>query len=222
MKPIRVLLVDDHSLFRQGLAALLRREKEFEVVGDAQDGIEAVARAKELKPDIVLMDISMPRSDGVEAARRIRQAFPSIKVVMLTILEQDKKLFEAIKAGAHGYLLKNVKPDALFHTLRGVMSGEAALTRAMASKILREFAGQSGSGDGEVYREELSARELSVLQLITEGKTNKEIGQILKIAENTVKNHLSHIRDKLQVENRVQAATFALEKGLVPKKDHAG
>jgi len=219
MKPIRVLLVDDHSLFRQGLAALLRREKEFEVVGEAQDGIEAVARAKELKPDIVLMDVSMPRCDGVEAARRIRQALPAIKIVMPTILEQDKKLFEAIKAGAHGYLLKNVKPDALFHTLRGVMSGEAGITRATASKILREFAGQSGSGDGEVYREELSTRELTVLQLITEGKTNKEIGQTLKIAENTVKNHLSHIRDKLQVENRVQAATFALEKGLVSKKD---
>jgi DNA-binding NarL/FixJ family response regulator len=101
------------------------------------------------------------------------------------------------------------------------MSGEAAITRATASKILREFAGQSGSGGGEVYREELSARELSVLQLITQGKTNKEIGRILNIAENTVKNHLSHIRDKLQVENRVQAATFALEKGIVPKKDHA-
>jgi len=167
------------------------------------------------------MDISMPRGDGVEATRRIRLALPCVKVVMLTILEQDKKLFEAIKAGAHGYLLKNVKPDALFHTLRGVMSGEAAITRATASKILREFAGQSGSGGGEVYREELSARELSVLQLITEGKTNKEIGRILNIAENTVKNHLQHIRDKLQVENRVQAATFALEQGLIQKKDHA-
>ncbi len=219
MKPIRVLLVDDHTLFRQGLAALLRREKEFLVVGEAQDGIEAVARAKEFKPDIVLMDISMPRSDGVEAARRIRQALPAIKIVMLTILEQDKKLFEAIKAGAHGYLLKNVKPDALFHTLRGVMSGEAAITRATASKILREFAGQSGSGDGEVYREDLSARELSVLQLITQGQTNKEIGHALKIAENTVKNHLKNILDKLQVANRVQAAAFALENGIVPKKE---
>ena len=220
MKPIRVLLVDDHSLFRQGLAALLRREKEFEVVGEAQDGIEAVARAKELKPDIVLMDISMPRCDGVEAARRIRQALPAIKVIMLTILEQDKKLFEAIKAGAHGYLLKNVKPDALFHTLRGVMSGEAAISRATATKILSEFAGQAGSNRGQDDREELSARELSVLQLITQGKTNKEIGQTLKIAENTVKSHLQHIRGKLQVENRVQAATFALETGLIQKKDH--
>ena len=219
MKPIRVLLVDDHSLFRQGLAALLRREKEFEVVGEAQDGIEAVARAKELKPDIVLMDISMPRSDGVEAARRIRQTLPAVKVVMLTILEQDKKLFEAIKAGAHGYLLKNVKPDALFHTLRGVMSGEAGITRATATKILRQFAGQSGSGDGEVYREELSAREIGVLQLITQGRTNKEIGHTLHIAENTVKNHLKNILDKLQVANRVQAATVALEKGLVRKTE---
>lgn len=218
MKPIRVLLVDDHSLFRQGLAALLRKEKGFEVAGEAQDGIEAVAGAKELKPDLVLMDISMPRCDGVEATRRIRQSFPSMKVVMLTILEQDKKLFEAIKAGAHGYLLKNVKPEALFQTLRGVVAGEAAISRATATKIINEFAEKGRGGGADAYEEELSERELSVLQLITQGMTNKDIGHTLHIAENTVKNHLKNILAKLQVENRVQAATLALKNGLVPEK----
>lgn len=220
MKAIRVLLVDDHSLFRQGLAALLRKEKGFEVAGEAQDGIEAVARAKELKPDLVVMDVSMPRCDGVEAARRIRQAFPSMKVVMLTILEQDKKLFEAIKAGAHGYLLKNVKPEALFQTLRGVVAGEAAISRATATKILNEFA-EHERGGADAYEEELSERELSVLQLITQGMTNKDIGHTLHIAENTVKNHLKNILAKLQVENRVQAAALALKTGIVSEKDRA-
>lgn len=217
MKPIRALLVDDHSLFREGVAALLRQRKEFAVVGEAQDGIEAVARAKALKPDLVLMDISMPRCDGVEAARRICQALPAVKVVMLTILEQDRKVFEAIKAGAQGYILKNVKPDALFHALLGVMSGEAAISRVTASKILDEFAGRSGFGAGASCQEDLSERELSVLKLITQGKTNKEIAQTLNLAENTVKNHLKNILDKLQVANRVQAATLALEKGIVSK-----
>jgi DNA-binding NarL/FixJ family response regulator len=221
MKPIRVLLVDDHSLFRKGLAALLAREKGFEVAGEAQDGIEAFAKAKELKPDLVLMDISMPRCDGVEATRRIREAFPSLKVVMLTILEEDKRLFEAIKAGAQGYMLKNVKPEALFQALRGVAAGEAAISRATASKIMNEFAEQARGGCAGAAIEELSERELGVLRLLTQGMTNKEIGHELHLAENTVKNHLKNILEKLQVENRVQAAAFALKRGIVREEDPA-
>jgi DNA-binding NarL/FixJ family response regulator len=221
MKPIRVLLVDDHSLFRKGLAALLAREKGFEVAGEAQDGTEAFAKAKELKPDLVLMDISMPRCDGVEATRRIREAFPSLKVVMLTILEEDKRLFEAIKAGAQGYMLKNVKPEALFQTLRGVVAGEAAISRATATKIMNEFAEQARGGCAGAAIEELSERELGVLRLLTQGMTNKEIGHELHLAENTVKNHLKNILEKLQVENRVQAAAFALKRGIVREEDPA-
>ncbi|HTM09097.1 MAG TPA: response regulator transcription factor [Verrucomicrobiae bacterium] len=213
MKPIRVLLVDDHSLFRQGLCSLLSKEPGFDVVGEAQDGLDAIAKAKELKPDLVLMDVSMPRCDGVEAARRLRQSFPGMKIVMLTILESDKKLFEAIKAGAHGYMQKNVKPELLFRTLRGVFSGEAAISRATAAKIMNEFADQARHG-GSAAREELTERELGVLQLLTHGMTNKEIGQKLHLAENTIKNHLKNILDKLQVENRVQAAALALREGL--------
>lgn len=221
MKPIRVLLVDDHSLFRKGLAALLAKEKGFEVAGEAQDGIEAFAKAKELKPDLVLMDISMPRCDGVRATRLIREAFPSLKIVMLTILEEDKQLFEAIKAGAQGYMLKNVKPEALFQTLRGVVAGEAAISRATATKIMNEFAEQAGRGHTDSRREDLSERELGVLQLLTQGMTNKEIGHELHLAENTVKNHLKNILEKLQVENRVQAAAFALKRGIVREENPA-
>jgi two-component system, NarL family, nitrate/nitrite response regulator NarL len=212
MNSIRVLLVDDHPLFRTGLAALLAKESGFEIVGEAQDGIEALAKAKELKPELVLMDISMPRCDGLEATRRIRKALPWIKIVMLTILETEKKLFEAIKAGADGYILKNVKPEALFATLRGIAAGEAAISQVTANKIIGEFA--EPPQEGRDNREDLTDREREVLQFLTQGLTNKEIGQKLNVAENTVKNHLKNILGKLQVENRVQAATLALKEGL--------
>lgn len=216
MKRIRILLVDDHSLFRKGLSALFAKEESFEVVGEAGDGIDAVKKAKQLKPDIVLMDISMPGADGIEAARGIRATLPSAKVVMLTILEEDQKLFEAIKAGAHGYLLKNVKPSSLFETLQGAMRGEAAISRITASKILKQFGDQARQPLGENGPEKLTDRELEVLRCVTKGQSNKEIAGSLHIAENTVKNHLKNILDKLHLQNRVQAATFALEKGLVP------
>jgi two-component system nitrate/nitrite response regulator NarL len=171
-----------------------------------------LAKAKELKPELVLMDISMPRCDGLEATRRIRKALPWIKIVMLTILETEKKLFEAIKAGADGYILKNVKPEALFATLRGIAAGEAAISQVTANKIIGEFA--EPPQEGRDNREDLTDREREVLQFLTQGLTNKEIGQKLNVAENTVKNHLKNILGKLQVENRVQAATLALKEGL--------
>ncbi len=219
MKPIRLLVVDDHSLFRTGLALLLKGEKEFQVVGEAQDGAEAFKKAKELKPDLVLMDVHMPGGGGLEATRRITETFPSIKVVMLTISEEDKDLFEAIKCGAHGYLLKKVEPDALFDMIQGVLRGEAALSPSMASKVLGEFATQARKEQSETYEEKLTPSEQKVLGLLTKGLTNKEIGNALGIAENTVKNHLKNILDKLHLENRVQAATFALQKGLVDHKE---
>jgi DNA-binding NarL/FixJ family response regulator len=215
MKPIRLLLVDDHALFRKGLVSLLKREDEFQVVAEAEDGAEAIKKAKQLKPDLVLMDIHMPGTDGIEATRRIREILPSTRVVILTVSEDDKDLFEGIKCGAHGYLLKKLEPEELYAMLRGVFQGEAPISRTTASKILNEFAVQARRKAAAQLEEELSAREKDVLQSLASGLTNKEIGNKLGIAENTVKNHLKNILAKLHLENRVQAATFALQKGFV-------
>jgi DNA-binding NarL/FixJ family response regulator len=214
MKPIRLLLVDDHGLFRKGLVSLLQRESDFQVVGEAENGAEAIKKAQQLKPDLVLMDIHMPGTDGIEATRRIREILPSTRVVILTVSEEDKDLFEGIKCGAHGYLLKKLEPEELYAMLRGVFEGEAPISRATASKILNEFATQARRKAVAPLEEELSAREKDVLQSLASGLTNKEIGNKLGIAENTVKNHLKNILAKLHLENRVQAATFALQKGF--------
>jgi DNA-binding NarL/FixJ family response regulator len=215
MKPIRLLLVDDHGLFRKGLVSLLQRESEFQVIGEAENGAEAIRKAKQLKPDLVLMDIHMPGTDGIEATRRIREMLPSTRVVILTVSEDDKDLFEGIKCGAHGYLLKKLEPEELYAMLRGVFQGEAPISRTTASKILSEFAVQARRKAAAQIEEELSAREKDVLQCLASGLTNKEIGNKLGIAENTVKNHLKNILAKLHLENRVQAATFAIQKGFV-------
>lgn len=214
MGKVRIVLADDHALFRRGLSSLLAKEKGFEIVGEAQDGDEAFKKARELMPDIVLMDIYMPGCDGLTATRRIKKTLPSVNVIILTISEEDKKLFEAIKCGAHGYLLKKIEPKELFEMLRGVSSGEAPISRATATKILNEYAKQIQRGPQEIPEEKLSPREQEVLELISKGLTNKEIGNKLGISENTVKNHLKNILDKLHLENRVQAATFALQKKL--------
>ena len=214
MKPIRVLLADDHSLFRKGLASLLSSNKGFKVVGEAQDGTEALNKAKDLKPDLILMDVYMPGGNGLEATRRIKEALPSVKVVILTVSEEDKNLFEAIKCGAHGYLLKKIEPRDLFEMLRGVFRGEAPISRATAAKILNEFAAQAHRATEEMPEERLSPKEREVIEFLTKGWTNKEIGNKLGITENTVKNHLKNILDKLHLENRVQAAAFALQRKM--------
>jgi DNA-binding NarL/FixJ family response regulator len=215
MKPIRLLLADDHALFRKGLVSLLKRQEEFEVVGEAENGDEAIKKAKQLKPDLVLMDIHMPITNGIEATRRITEMLPSTRVVILTVSEDDKDLFEGIKCGAHGFLLKKLEPEELFAMLRGVFEGEAPISRTTASKILNEFVLQAKKKSTAEGEEELSAREKEVLQSLASGLTNKEIGNNLGIAENTVKNHLKNILAKLHLENRVQAATYALKKGFV-------
>lgn len=217
METVRIVLADDHALFRRGLCTLLAKEKGFEVIGEAQDGNEAFEKAKELMPDIVLMDIYMPGRDGLSATRQIKKALPSVKVVILTVSEEDKKLFEAIKCGAHGYLLKKIEPKELFEMLRGVFRGEAPISRTTAMKILNEFAKQVQRGPKEAPEDKLSPREQGVLELLTNGLTNKEIANKLGVTENTVKNHLKNILDKLHLENRVQAATFALQKKLGEK-----
>jgi len=221
MASIRTLLVDDHVLFRKGLASLLV-SKGIEIVGEASNGVEALERAKELMPDLVLMDIRMPVVDGICATRMIKQELPFVKVVILTVSDDDNDLFEAIKAGAHGYLLKNMEPDELVTLLEGAFRGEAPITRATATKILAEFALQAQRDPvPTALRTTLTARETEVLQLVANGTCNREIANALCISENTVKNHLRNILEKLHLDNRVQAVAFALRQGLIqdPARD---
>jgi len=216
MEAIRVLLADDHTLFRRGLASLIAPLEDIEVVGEAGDGREALKKARELMPDLILMDIHMPGCDGLEATRRIQEEMPYVKIVMLTISDDDKDLFEAIKSGAQGYLLKDLSPEELFESLRGVYRGEAPISGLTAARILEEFA-RLAQKETWVARpgESLSPREREVLQLVVQGATNKEIASRLFITENTVKNHLRNILAKLHLRNRAQVAAYAVREGLM-------
>lgn len=213
MDPIRVLVVDDHTLFRRGVVTLIAGREEMEVVGEAGDGQEAIDRARELMPDVILMDIKMPKVDGLAAARQIKSELPYVKIMMLTVSETDEDLFEAVKAGAQGYLLKNVDPDYLIACVQQLQRGEVPIAPTMAAKILREL-----TAPVEAAPPALTGREQQVLELLAGGKANKEIAFALKISENTVKNHLRNILEKLHLQNRVQAALYAVRKGIVEKK----
>lgn len=215
MQRLRILLVDDHDLFRKGIARLIDSQPDFEVVGEARDGKEALEKAHAHEPDLILMDIEMPRWNGTEATRRIKSEMPSKHIVMLTVSDDDRNLFDAVRAGASGYLLKSVKPEDLFRHLRGVMDGEAAISPLLATKIMREFSRLDQSAPIPRTVEGLSPREVEVLGLVAKGFTNREIGDHLHIAENTVKNHLRNILDKLHLNNRAHAAAFAVRHGLI-------
>lgn len=216
MKPLRIMLADDHVLFRKGIASLLNTHEEMEVVGEANDGVEAVDMARRTIPDIILMDVNMPNRNGLEAVKMIKREMPHIQMVMLTVSDDDEDLFTAIKNGAKGYLLKNLEPQQLYKMLEGLRQGESPISGAMASRILQEFrqpdSGQSDAGEG---RDELTPREIQVLEQVVTGATNKEIAKTLHITENTVKIHLRNILEKLQVQNRIQAAVHAVRQGLV-------
>lgn len=213
MKPIKVLITDDHTLFRQGLRRVLADYDDVTVVGEAADGEEALALAAELFPDVVLMDVSMPGIGGVEAARRLRQAHPAIQIIMLTVSDKDQDLFASIKAGAHGYLLKNVQTAELIEAIRRVCAGEAIVAPAMAVRLLDEF--------GSLTKKAVSApdaltdRETQVLRLVAQGLGNKQIAAELSLSEHTVKSHLRHILDKLHLRSRAQAAAYAVQAGLM-------
>jgi DNA-binding NarL/FixJ family response regulator len=216
MSPVRILLVDDHALFRSGVASLLAGQPDFEVIGEAGTGEQGLELARDLLPDVILMDVSMPVMGGLEATRRIKAELPYVRIIILTISDSEPNLFDAVKAGATGYLLKSIEPRALFGALRGVVQGEAPLSRVMAARLLDEF-GRQVRQDGASPPEPggLSPREQEVLKQLAFGRSNKEIAASLEIAENTVKNHLKNILEKLHLENRVQAATFAVREGLV-------
>ena len=216
MAPVRILLVDDQLLFRKGLRALIEDEEDMEVVGEAADGAQALDRARSAKPDVVLMDIHMPVCNGVEATRMIKAERPDIKVIALTVSDEDDDLFEAIKSGAAGYLLKDLRPEELFDLIRGVLRGETPISPAVAGKLLSEFRRRPWRDPtDDTAGWDLTPRELEVLQLVTEGLSNAEIAGRLFIVEGTVKNHLHNILEKLHLENRLQAATYAMREGLV-------
>ena len=215
-KQMRVLVVDDHALFRKGVAGLLHPLPDMKVVGEACDGEEAIVKAVTLKPDLILMDIQMEGGGGLEATKSIKEKLPAVKIVMLTISAKDEDLFQAIKNGAQGYLMKGIEPEELIKLLRGVHRGEAPISHLSAAKILEEFSRMAGKeGITPDPKEILSARERDVLELVAEGATNKEIATKLFIAENTVKNHLSNILAKLHMRSRAQAAVYAVREKLI-------
>jgi DNA-binding NarL/FixJ family response regulator len=216
MDPLRVLLVDDHTLFRKGIASLLSGRQDFTVVGEAEDGNEAVRIAHQTVPDIILMDVNMPNCDGLEATKIIKREMPHVQIIMLTVSDDDDSLFGAIKNGARGYLLKDLEPQQLYRMLDRLRQGEAAISGAMASKILQEFRRpEQDQADPPGDVDELTPREIEVLEQVVTGATNKEIAETLHITENTVKIHLRNILEKLQVQNRIQAAVQAVRDGLV-------
>ena len=222
METIKVLLVDDDTLFRRGVSAVLARYDGLEVVGEAANGMEAIEKARETFPDVILMDLNMPRCSGLEAIQALQIEMPLVKVLVLTVSEMEADLFAAIRFGATGYLLKKSEPEDLVHGIINVAQGEAIISPLMATKLLTEFKGLTAGPKIEPVEEttaNLSPREGEVLQMVAQGATNKEIADSLFISENTVKTHLRNIMETLHLANRSQAAAYAVKKGLVQHKD---
>lgn len=219
MQPSRLLLVDDHALVREGLISLLSYQDDFIVVGEAEDAQSALIQAHALRPDIVLMDIELPGADGVAATRRLRTELPDVTVVMLTVRDDSQTLFEAIKAGAQGYVVKNVRSRELLEQLRGVARGEAAISRRLAARILEEVRRETEAVGPE---EALTAREMEVLELVVARLSNAAIAERLVVSEHTVKNHMKSILSKLHLRNRHQAAAYGVARGWLPRSKGHG
>ncbi len=215
---IRILVVDDHTLVREGFAKMLELEPQFEVLGQASSAREALEKTKALKPDIVLMDIKLPGINGIEATKMIKKEFPDIEVIILSMYDEEEYVMESVKAGATGYVLKDISQEELFSAIKVVHSGGSLIQPGLARKVLKEFAhmarDSSGGGKSSPIKE-LSDREIEVLQCVSEGKSNKEIAEQLMISEKTVKAHLRTIFRKLEVSDRAQAVAEAMRKGLV-------
>lgn len=211
-KAARVLIVDDQTLFRTGLARLLDEDERIEVIGQAVDGADAVKQATKLKPDVVLMDVKMPNVDGIEATRQIIEADPSIKVLVLTTLETDSQVIQALKAGASGYVLKDSTAGAIVSSIVAVMSGERVMASAVANRVLEMLTGVTSPKE---FYDGLTNREIEILRLLATGMANKQIAFRLKISEKTVRNHVSNTYEKLGIYDRAQAVLYAVKKGLV-------
>jgi two-component system NarL family response regulator len=218
-EPIRALIVDDHALFRRGLEMVLAAEPDIELVGQASDGDEAVQAAGESLPDVILMDIRMPRSSGIEACRALKEVTPSAKIVMLTISDEEDDLFDAIRAGASGYLLKDIPLDEVASAVRAVHGGQSLINPSMAAKLLTEFAALAKRDEDEppqqVPAPRLTEREIEVLRLVARGMNNRDIAKELFISENTVKNHVRNILEKLQIHSRMEAVMVAVREKLI-------
>lgn len=217
MARIRVLLADDHHLFREGVANILNAQPDLEVIGEASDGLEVLVKARKLKPDLILMDIGMPGCDGVEATQRVKQELPETVIVILTVRDEDEKLFEAIQCGAQGYLLKSIRSQELVSMIRGAVHGEAAITPVLGGRMLEEFR-RLGRQPVTIIPEQemtLTGREKEVLSLVAQGASDQEIAEELVISVHTVKSHMRNILAKLQLGHRHEAAQYALREGLI-------
>jgi DNA-binding NarL/FixJ family response regulator len=217
MSSARVMLVDDHALFREGLAGIISLQPDMEVIAEAGDGLEAIVKAREYKPDLILMDIQMPGCDGLEATRKIKRERPETIIVMLTVRDDEEKLFEAIKSGAQGYLLKNIRSSEMLTMLRGALIGDAAISPHLAGYMLEEFRRLSRMVplEKEEGASGLTQREQEVLTLVAKGKSDKEIASEMSVSLNTVKTHLRNILSKLHVSSRYEAARLARQRGML-------
>lgn len=214
MGQIKVLLVDDHTLLRQGLRKLLELEPSLEVVGEAGNGQEAIQKTQELNPDVVLLDINMPGMNGVEVTALLKSSHPETKIIILTIHKDDEYVFEAVKAGASGYLLKDVETQELVKAVEAVFRGESIVDPAIASRLLKEFS-RISKGGSDTNHDSLTEREKEILKLLVQGLSNREVAEKLFISEKTVKNHISNIFRKMEVTDRTQAVVKALKLGMV-------
>ena len=206
--PIRVVVSDDHELFRRGLKMVLEAEDDIQVVAEAADGQEAVARVEEHVPDVVLMDVRMPRMGGIEATRLIRQLFPTTRIIVLTVSDEEDDIYGAVKAGANGYLLKEVSIEEVADAVRAVVAGQSLISPALASKLLAEFSGQAKPLEEQLLTSpRLTEREIEVLKLVALGHDNAQIAQQLGVSESTVRNHVANILTKLQLRSQIEPAT---------------
>ena len=214
---LRVLLVDDHKLFRSGVRALLARQPDFEVVGEAADGLDGVQQARQLKPDVVLLDLDMPGISGREAVRTLAEEIPQVRVLMLTVSEDAEDLLDTLRAGAAGYLLKNIDAEYFVDAIRRAASGESVVSPEMTGKLVAGLKRPAAAASAE--RDALTARERGILVVLARGASNKEIAREFELAESTVKIHVQNILRKLNLSSRVQAAVYAVEHGISEKNN---